>query len=39
MSLAQPLAELLEAADRPLEDARAMPPGVYTNPEFLSLEI
>ena len=35
MSPDQPVAELLAAAARPLEDARAMPPSVYTSPGFL----
>lgn len=35
----QPVAELLEAARRPFEDARAMPPSVYTSPEFLAREL
>ncbi|MBS9479002.1 aromatic ring-hydroxylating oxygenase subunit alpha [Ancylobacter radicis] len=39
MSPAQPVAELLEAAARPFEDARAMPPSVYTSPEFLAREL
>lgn len=39
MSLDQPVAELLRTAARPLEDARAMPPSVYTSPEFLQREI
>src|SRR5918911_3011024 len=39
MVLAQPVAELLEAAERPFEDARAMPPGAYTDPDFLAREI
>jgi choline monooxygenase len=39
MSLAQPFAELLQAAGLPFEDARAMPPSVYTSPEFLAREI
>jgi phenylpropionate dioxygenase-like ring-hydroxylating dioxygenase large terminal subunit len=39
MSLAQPVAELIETANRPFEDARAMPPSVYTSPEFLAREI
>lgn len=39
MSPDQPVAELLAAAARPLEDARAMPPSVYTSPEFLQREI
>ncbi|MDQ0350112.1 aromatic ring-hydroxylating oxygenase subunit alpha [Ancylobacter vacuolatus] len=39
MSPIQPVAELLEAAARPFEDARAMPPSVYTSPEFLAREL
>ncbi|MCW0232110.1 MAG: Rieske 2Fe-2S domain-containing protein [Ferrovibrio sp.] len=39
MSPAQPIAELLEAAAQPFEDARAMPPSVYTSPEFLAREL
>lgn len=39
MSSIQPVTELLEAAGRPFEDARAMPPSVYTRPDFLDREI
>lgn len=39
MSLAQPVSDLLDAVSRPLEDARAMPPSVYTSPDFLACEI
>lgn len=39
MSLDQPVAELLEAARRPMEDAKAMPPSVYTSPDFLRMEL
>ncbi|MDO5703999.1 MAG: SRPBCC family protein [Paracoccus sp. (in: a-proteobacteria)] len=39
MSLDQPVAELLQAASRPMEDAKAMPPSVYTSPEFLQREL
>ncbi|KGJ07937.1 (2Fe-2S)-binding protein [Paracoccus versutus] len=39
MSLAQPVSELLEAVNRPLEDAHAMPPAVYTSPDFLACEL
>ena len=35
----QSVAELLEAAGRPFESARGMPPAVYTSPEFLSREL
>lgn len=38
MTQAQPIKELLAAASRPLEDARAMPPSVYTSPDFLAVE-
>lgn len=30
--------ELLTGCDRPFSEARSMPPGVYTSPEFLALE-
>ena len=39
LQAAQPVAELLEAARRPFEDAKAMPPSVYTSPEFLAREV
>ncbi len=39
MAPADPLAELIQAANRPPEDARAMPPSVYTSPDFLEREI
>ena len=39
MSQANPVSELLEAAARPLTDARAMPPSVYTSTEFLDREL
>ncbi|MFD2844996.1 aromatic ring-hydroxylating oxygenase subunit alpha [Paracoccus cavernae] len=39
MSQASPLAELLAAAARPMVDARAMPPSVYTSTDFLDLEL
>ena len=39
MSLTLPIAELMQAAIRPFEDAHAMPPSVYTNPEFLGREV
>lgn len=39
MSSAQPVAELLEAASRPLENAHAMPPSVYTSTDFLEQEL
>lgn len=38
MSSTQPVAELLQAATRPMEDARGMPPSVYTSAEFLERE-
>ncbi len=34
-----PIAELADAAARPFEEARAMPPGVYTSPAFLEAEL
>ncbi len=34
-----PLDALREAADTPFEEARAMPPSVYTSEEFLALEL
>lgn len=39
MSSIQPVNELFEAASRPFEDARAMPPSVYTRTDFLDREI
>ncbi|GGD22116.1 aromatic ring-hydroxylating oxygenase subunit alpha [Aureimonas glaciei] len=39
MSSIQPVNELVEAASRPFEDARAMPPSVYTRSDFLDREI
>jgi len=39
MSHLQPATDLLEAAHRPFTDARAMPPGVYTSPDFLAREM
>ena len=39
MSLAQPAADLLEAARRPFERARGMPPSIYTSPDFMAREI
>jgi phenylpropionate dioxygenase-like ring-hydroxylating dioxygenase large terminal subunit len=39
MTVIQPVNELLEAARRPFDDARAMPPSVYTSPDFLAREI
>lgn len=38
-SLDRPVAELLDTARRPLEDARAMPPSVYTSADFLEREL
>ena len=35
----EPVADLLGAASRPFEDARAMPPGVYTSDAFLRREL
>ncbi len=32
-------ADLARTASRPFEDAVAMPPGVYTSPQFLELEL
>ena len=39
--MARPAAvdELVRAAQRPFEDAVAMPPGVYTSDQFLALEL
>lgn len=34
-----PVARLLETAQRPFQDAIAMPPDVYTSPEFLEREL
>ena len=39
MPEADPVAELLAAAARPLSDARAMPPAVYTSGAFLEAEL
>ncbi|MDA7963585.1 SRPBCC family protein [Ruegeria sp.] len=39
MSLDQAVSELLDVANRPMEDARAMPPSVYTSQDFLSREL
>ena len=39
MSPDQPMAELLETARRPLPDAKAMPPSVYTSGAFLAREM
>ncbi|SDN70675.1 SRPBCC family protein [Ensifer sp. YR511] len=38
MTLSESIAELVEAAARPFEDARAMPPSVYTSEDFLARE-
>ncbi|HSI40191.1 MAG TPA: SRPBCC family protein [Xanthobacteraceae bacterium] len=35
----QPEAALAEAAGQPFENARAMPPSVYSSPEFLAREV
>ena len=37
--LAATLADLVRTAERPFEDARAMPPGVYTGEDFLAREL
>jgi choline monooxygenase len=39
MSLSQSVQELADAANRPFNDARAMPPSLYTSSEFHSREI
>ena len=39
MSLNQPVSELVKNVSAPFERARAMPPGVYTSPEFLKSEL
>ena len=39
MTLMSPVAELLATVERPFESARAMPPPVYTTPEFLKHEL
>ncbi len=36
---AQPVDELIEAASRPFESARGIPPSAYTSPEFLQREL
>jgi phenylpropionate dioxygenase-like ring-hydroxylating dioxygenase large terminal subunit len=38
LSAASVLAQLRESSARPFDKARAMPPAVYTSPEFLELE-
>ena len=39
MTINQPVRELLANVSEPFESARAMPPSVYTNPEFLKSEL
>ena len=39
MSLDQAVSELMDAARRPMEDAIAMPPSVYTSQSFLGREL
>ena len=39
MTINQPVRDLLANAAAPFERARAMPPGVYTSPEFLESEL
>ncbi len=39
MKIIQPVAELLRNVSVPFAEARAMPPSVYTSPEFLKREI
>jgi phenylpropionate dioxygenase-like ring-hydroxylating dioxygenase large terminal subunit len=39
MTHIQAVDELLETARRPFEQARAMPPSVYTSPDFLNREL
>ncbi len=36
--LSEALQALNQTTARPFDDARAMPPGVYTSPEVLALE-
>ena len=39
MTISTPVRELIETVSAPFERARAMPPSVYTSPEFLLSEI
>ncbi len=39
MTLIEPVADLIANVRRPFERARAMPPSVYINPDFLQLEL
>lgn len=39
MTVIEPVSELLKNVSQPFERARAMPPGVYRNPDFLALEL
>ncbi len=39
MTLVQPVAELIANVSEPFERARAMPPSVYSSPEFLEREL
>ena len=39
MTINQPVRELLANVSEPFESARAMPPSVYTSPEFLKSEL
>ncbi len=39
MTIVEPVAELLRNVSTPFAQARAMPPSVYTSPEFLQREI
>jgi len=39
MSRIEPVAELIANVSSPFERARAMPPSVYTSPDFLKLEL
>jgi len=39
MTITQPVRELLANVSEPFESARAMPPSVYTSPEFLKSEL
>jgi phenylpropionate dioxygenase-like ring-hydroxylating dioxygenase large terminal subunit len=39
MTIAQPVSELLNNVSTPFQHARAMPPSVYSSPEFLKREL
>jgi phenylpropionate dioxygenase-like ring-hydroxylating dioxygenase large terminal subunit len=39
MTIAQPVQDLLQNVSAPFEQARAMPPSVYSSPDFLEREL